>query len=133
MEYFRSRQVEGDFDEVRDRLRGALDQEDLAVVYDVDLRAAFDDEFAAEGSEYHVFGVCTSMLAERAAGWDQELGTLVPLHVVVTESPLGDGVIVYTVRPRAILSVVDDPDIDAIAADVADRFERVLATVSFVR
>jgi uncharacterized protein (DUF302 family) len=57
------------------------------------------------------------------------LGALLPCNVIVYETDAGD-VVVSAVDPQQLVGITENPDLDEIAVDVHERFERVIATVS---
>lgn len=133
MEYYTSRRIDGDFDEVVDRVVEALEEEGFGILADIDVEATFEGKLDVEDyPKYRILGACNAPLAKEALESEPNLGALLPCNVVVYEPPDGEGVIVSAVDPEAMLSVVDNPDLDPIARDVAERFDRVLSQIAFV-
>lgn len=129
MSYYTKRRVEGEFDAVLDRVRDALAEEGFGVLADIDVRATFAEKLGVEDfRRYRILGACNPALANEGLAADVDLGTLLPCNVVVYED--GGDVVVSLVDPEVLLSPADDPALDPIAADVADRFDRVLEAVT---
>jgi len=59
---------------------------------------------------------------------EPQIGALLPCNVVVRVDSAGK-TIVEIMDPRAVLQLVDRPEIAAIAAQVRERLERVLASL----
>ncbi|MCL7417196.1 MAG: DUF302 domain-containing protein [Halalkalicoccus sp.] len=125
MSYTMDARVRGEFDEVVERTREALADEGFGVLCDVDVRRTFEEKLNEEYRQYRILGACNPSLAHRALETDLQLGTLLPCNVVVYEAE--DGTVgVGAVDPETLLSVVDTPELDAIATEVRERFVRVL-------
>lgn len=125
MSYTLDKRVEGEFDEVIEQTTDALADEGFGVLCDIDIQQAFKTKLDKEYRQYRILGACNPPLAHQALEEELQLGTLLPCNVVVYETD-GDEVGVSAVDPEVMLSVVDNPELDKIAADVREQFERVL-------
>lgn len=127
MEYTLSRTTDADFETVVEDVTDALAEEGFGVLCDIDVQATLREKLGAEFQQYRILGACNPALAHEAMGYERELGTLLPCNVIVYETEDGN-VGVSAVNPAQLLSVVDNPELDSIATEVADRFKRVLDT-----
>lgn len=125
MSYTMDVAVRGEFDDTVDRVIDALSDEGFGVLCDVDVQQTFKQKLDEEYRQYRILGACNPTLAHQALDVDPQLGTLLPCNVVVYETEDG-GTGVSAVDPEVLLSLVDDPDLQEIAADVRDRFDRIL-------
>ncbi|GAA0657280.1 DUF302 domain-containing protein [Salarchaeum japonicum] len=125
MSYTLDKRVGGAFDEVVEQTMDALSEEEFGVLCDIDVQQTFAEKLDAEFRQYRILGACNPPLARDALGEEPQVGALLPCNVVVYETDDGD-IGVSAVDPEVMLSVVDNPDLDGIAADVRERFERVL-------
>ena len=112
------------FDETIDRVTEALKAEGFGVLSDIDVAATFKAKLDIDRLPYRILGACNPTLANRAIGADPDIGLLLPCNVVVREEEDG-GVAVAFMDPVAVLDLVKQPGIDALAADVRSRLERV--------
>ena len=129
MVYTLDETVDGEFDDVVAETMDALEDEGFGVLCDIDVQATFAKKLDAEFRQYRILGACNPPLAKQGLEADVRLGALLPCNVVVYETDAGE-VAVSAVDPEKLLSVVDDPELDAIGAEVKERFERVLESVS---
>lgn len=125
MSYTLDETVDGAFDDVVDETVDALEDEGFGVLCDVDVQATFAKKLDADFRKYRILGACNPPLAKQGLEADVRLGALLPCNVIVYETDDGD-VGVSAVDPNELLSVVDDPELDEIGAEVRERFERVL-------
>jgi uncharacterized protein (DUF302 family) len=129
MAYTLDRRVDGAFEDVVARTEAALADEGFGVLCDIDVQHAFAEKLDAEFRQYRILGACNPPLAKQALEEELQLGALLPCNVVVYETDDG-GVGVSAVDPHEMLSVVDNPVLDEVAADVRESFDRVLAELA---
>jgi uncharacterized protein (DUF302 family) len=128
MSYTTRKQVDGQFDEVVERTISALEDEGFGVLCDIDVQATFEEKLDEEFRQYRILGACNPQLAFEGLREEIELGALLPCNVVVYEGDDGS-VVVSAVDPGRLVGITENPDLDAIAEDVSERFERVLESV----
>ncbi|WP_458207766.1 DUF302 domain-containing protein [Haladaptatus sp. NG-SE-30] len=129
MSYYDQQHVAGTFDEVVEQTTDALAEEGFGILSDIDVSDAFEQKLDIDDyPEYRILGACNPPLAKQGMDAEQNLGVLLPCNVVVYQSD--DGVVVSMVDPEAMLSIVDNPEMDDIAAEVRARFDRVLDTLA---
>ena len=117
--------VDAEFDDAVAQTESALAEEGFGVLCDIDMQAAFAEKLDAEFRQYRILGACAPPLAKEGLEAEIRLGALLPCNVIVYETDEG-GVCVSAVDPEELMSVVDNPELDSIVAEVAERFERVL-------
>lgn len=128
MTYYDKRHVEGEFDAVVERTTEALGDEGFGVLSDIDVSDAFAKKLDIEDyPNYRILGACNPPLAKQGLDAEEDLGVLLPCNVAVYETD--EGVVVSMVDPEAMLSVVDNPEMDDIADEVQARFDRVLESL----
>lgn len=128
MEYVHTRTLEAEFDPVVDATQDALADEGFGVLCDIDVQATFAEKLGIEDyRDYRILGACNPSLAKQALDSETTLGALLPCNAVVYRD--GDAVTVAVVDAERMLTVVDNPDLDDVAAEVNERFSRVLEAV----
>ncbi|MDL5361968.1 DUF302 domain-containing protein [Halalkalicoccus sp. NIPERK01] len=125
MGYTIQEQVDGAFAEVVEKTIDALEGEGFGVLCDIDVQATFAKKLDREFRRYRILGACNPELAYEGLEDEIELGALLPCNVIVYETDEGT-VAVSAVDPNRLVGMADNPDLDPIAEDVSDRFERVL-------
>ena len=115
------------FAEAVSRVREELAEEGFGVLTEIDVQATLREKLGEEVDPYVILGACDPTYAHRALGLEPDLGALLPCNVVVYDR---DGETrVSAVDPVAMLSIVDNPELDAIAGDVRAKIERAVARV----
>jgi uncharacterized protein (DUF302 family) len=109
--------------------RTALAGEGFGVLTEIDIQATLAKKLGVEMRPYLILGACNPPLAHRALSSEPGIGSLLPCNVIVAEDPDG-AVVVSTIDPVRMFSVVDKPEVAPIAAEVRARLERVLAALA---
>lgn len=123
--YHLSKRLEGaDFDTVVADVREALSGQGFGVLTEIDVQATLREKLGAEMDPYLILGACNPPLAQRAIGVEPEIGVLLPCNVVVRVD--GDAVVVDAMDPAAVMSVVETPGVDEVAAEVRDKLATVV-------
>lgn len=125
MSYTTQRTVDGPFDDAVERTIDALADEGFGVLCDIDVQATFAEKLDREFRQYRILGACNPELAYQGLEQEIELGALLPCNVIVYERDDGE-VVVSAVDPAQLVAVANNPELDPIAEDVTERFERVL-------
>lgn len=119
--------VDGEFGDVVQTTTEALADEGFGVLCDIDVTETFAEKLDADFRDYRILGACNPPLAKEGLEAEPDLGALLPCNVAVYGND--DGVVVAAVDPETLVSVAENDELDHIADEVTDRFERVLATV----
>jgi uncharacterized protein (DUF302 family) len=117
-----------DFDGTIERVTEALKGEGFGVLSDIDVAATFKAKLDIERRPYRILGACNPTLANQAIGADADIGLLLPCNVVVREEEDGKVTVAF-MDPAAVLQLVEQPGVDALAQDVKARLQRVCQAV----
>ena len=120
--------VQMSYDEAIGRATEALAKEGFGVLSEIDVSATLKKKLGKEIPPYKILGACNPQFAHRASDIEPQIGALLPCNVVVRVDA-GGRTIVEIMDPRAVLQLVDRPEIAAIAGEVRERLERVLASL----
>ncbi|MES2756947.1 MAG: DUF302 domain-containing protein [Pseudomonadota bacterium] len=116
------------FDEAIQRVTAALQTEGFGILSDIDVAATLKKKLDADMPAYRILGACNPALAQRAIQAEPSIGLLLPCNVLVRD--VGDGnVSVEFMDTDAVLQLVGKPDIAALAGEVRERLQRVMAAV----
>jgi uncharacterized protein (DUF302 family) len=129
MTYTITTTIDAPFDDVVTAVTTALEDEGFGLLCDINVKTTLKEKLDVDVDQYRILGACNPPLAHKGLVEEPDLGALLPCNVIVYETDGGD-VVVSAVDPQQLVGITENPDLDEIAVDVHERFERVIATVS---
>ena len=119
------KQVDLDFDAAIDKVTADLQTEGFGVLSDIDVAAKMKEKLDKDMPRYRILGACNPGLAYQAVSAVPDIGLLLPCNVLVREGEDGS-VNISFMDPASVLSLVDHPGVEPLAAEVKEKLERVL-------
>ena len=120
--------VDQDFDQAIETVTEELGKEGFGVLTEIDVQATPKKKLGEDMRPYRILGACNPPLAHQAVTAVPEIGLLLPCNVLVREDDNGK-VHVSFMDPGSVLGLVDNPDVEPLAAQVREKLERVLAAL----
>lgn len=116
--------VAGSLADVRPRVEEMLAGEGFGILSVIDIQATFKAKLDKDVPPQVILGVCNPPLAYKALTGENDVALLLPCNVTLRET---DGGItrVGFLDVKAMVSMIDNPVMDEIAADVSARFDRI--------
>jgi uncharacterized protein (DUF302 family) len=116
--------LSGAYEAVLARTVEALKAEGFGVLTEIDVQDTMKKKLGADLPAYRILGACNPPLAHRALSAAPEVGLLLPCNVTVRQLESG-GVEVAMVDPLAMLDLVHNAEVAAVASEARARLERV--------
>jgi uncharacterized protein (DUF302 family) len=111
-------------DEAKSRVSDALAKEGFGILTEIDVKVTLKKKLDVDFRPYVILGACNPTLAHRALGAEPQIGLLLPCNVVIQQE--GDGVTVSIADPRAMFSLVRNPELEPVVEEADRRLRRVL-------
>ena len=128
LKYGFGKTVQCSFDDALAGVTAALQKEGFGILSDIDVAATLKKKLGEDMPPYRILGACNPPLAHKAVMAEPSIGLLLPCNVVVRQDASGT-VHVEVMNTEAVLQLVDKPEIAALAQDVRQRLDRVLAAL----
>jgi uncharacterized protein (DUF302 family) len=116
------------FDAAVARVTEELSKVGFGVLTEIDVQATMKKKLGAEMPPYRILGACNPQFASRAIAVEPQIGALLPCNVVVRQDDAGV-VRIEVMDPNAVLTLVDRPEVAALAQEVRARLQQALAAV----
>jgi uncharacterized protein (DUF302 family) len=124
-----SKSVDVPYQEAVKNVTAALKGEGFGVLTEIDVKATLKKKLDIDFRPYVILGACNPPLAYRALTAEREIGLLLPCNVIVYEQDDGSTV-VSALNPMVALGVVDNPELEDVAAEVTKKLRRVIETLT---
>lgn len=115
------------FDEAVAKTEAALKEQGFGVLTRIDVKETLKQKLDVEFERYLILGACNPRLAHRGLEAAHDLGLLLPCNVIVHEH--GGKSAVSVVDPEAMLGVVDQEDLRAVASEAKGLLQRVVTSL----
>ena len=119
MSYYFSRKVDGDFTATVDRTIAELKENGFGIITRIDMKDTFQQKIGKEIRPYLILGACNPNYAYEALQKENKVGTMLPCNVIVQQLENGQ-VEVAAIDPVASMSAIDNPELRALAGQVAE-------------
>jgi len=120
--------VDCSMEEAEQRVVAALKEEGFGVLTEIDVQEVLKKKIDVDRKPYKILGTCNPELANIALQAEPDLGLLLPCNIVIREEDTGSTTVAL-VDPTAMFSLIDKPEMEAMASDVHQRFERIISKI----
>ena len=125
MNYFLSKTTDYVFDQAIEKIGEALKQEGFGILTEIDMKQTLKSKLDVDIKKYKILGACNPGFAYQALKAEEKIGILLPCNVCVIEQA-GGRTEVAIMDPVVAMSVVDNPGMESMAAEVREKLVRAL-------
>ena len=122
-----ARKLEMPFAEAVEQATEALKKEGFGVLTEIDMKAKLKEKLGVDFQNYVILGACNPSLAYQALQEELDLGLLLPCNVIVYEQ--GDGSVVAAIDAKKMMSVVENPKLEAVSETVNEKLRRAIESI----
>ncbi|HDK8305341.1 TPA: DUF302 domain-containing protein, partial [Legionella pneumophila] len=108
------------FDDAIKKVTEELQKEGFGVLTNIDVSATLKKKLNQDMPPYQILGACNPQFAHQALEKEPSIGLLLPCNVVVRQDNTGN-VYIEFMDPKAVLELVDNPEINRVASEVRQR------------
>jgi len=112
------------YEEAVEKVTAALKEQGFGILTTIDVKETLKKKLDVDFRKYIILGACNPPLAHRALTAEQEIGLLLPCNVIVYEE--NGHSVVAVADPIAMMKIVENPELDAVAQEARARLERAL-------
>lgn len=125
--YGYSRTLDIPFTQAVERTREALKTEGFGVLCEIDIQEKLKEKLGVAFRNYVILGACNPPLAFQTLQEELSIGLLLPCNVIVYEE--GGRSVVSAIDAVKMLSVVNNPKLQATASQVNEKLRRVIESL----
>lgn len=122
---FFSKQVEGSYDEVFQKIEASLKANSFGIVTDLKMHDKFKEKLDVTINTYEILGICNPKLAYEAIQVEENIGVFLPCTLILKKK--GDKLYeVVTFNPVIMMGVLNNPELDKIALQVTQSLKSII-------
>lgn len=121
--------LQGSFDDVVEKVRAVLMDEQLGVVSEVNVQAIFKNKMDKDIPPYRIFGACNPKLASQIIEVEPNAGTLLPCNFILYESAPGS-VVASFMDPVTVLGLAQSDAAHEVGKAAKEKLLRVIDKLS---
>ncbi len=125
MSYYISKTIEGQFDEVVDRVTAELKYIGFGVLTIIDVKHTLKMKINDDFKPYTILGACNPHFASKALRMEDKLGVILPCNVVVIEQA-PNTIEVAAMDPMAMMSGIANEQLHELAKEVSCKMEKMI-------
>ncbi len=129
MKYYFDTLVNQDFEKAIDKVTAELKKEGFGIITEIDIQETMKKKLDVAMRKYKILGACNPQYAYNALKAENKIGTMLPCNVIVQETEDGR-VEVAAVNPMASMQAVENPELGALAGEVTEKLQRVIAALN---
>ena len=128
MKYGYSRKVKLGFDDAVAKVTDELQKVGFGILTEINVKETFKKKLDVDFKPYIILGACNPSSAYKALSAEDEIGLLLACNVIVYENDNGESV-VASVEVDAMLSLVENPDIEELAKEIKNKLHTAIDSV----
>ena len=126
--YYFKTTVDIPYDQTVEKVRAALAEEGFGILTEIDVKGTLKEKLDVDFKPYIILGACNPSLAYKTLQVEEQIGLMLPCNVVVQEAADG-GSIVAALNPLVAMESVDNPELEPLAKEVAQKLRRAIQAV----
>jgi uncharacterized protein (DUF302 family) len=125
MEYYITKKVEGDFDEIIEKIIELLATHGFGIITRIDVDHTFKNKLDIDFRRYKILGACNPRFAHEALLAEDKIGVMLPCNIIVQEHENGS-IEVSTINPANSVGMLNNSGLTHFAEHVKNILTDVL-------
>ena len=115
------------FGEAVEKTRQSLANQGFGVLTEINVKETLKKKLDVDYDDYIILGACNPHKAYRALQAEKEIGLLLPCNVIIYS--IKGSVTISAISPVAIISIMNNSKLSALASDVEELLGRVIERI----
>ena len=128
MSYYFSKTVEGNFEEIIEKVKSELKEEGFGILTEIDIKDTLKQKLDVDFKKYRILGACNPPYAHHALLAEDKVGTMLPCNVIVQETDENE-IEIAAVNPISSMQAIENSELEGIAREIAGKLERVVESI----
>jgi uncharacterized protein (DUF302 family) len=124
-DYYFSKTVKGNMEEVTDKVKSSLKDQGFGIVTEIDMHKTLKEKLDVKMNGYRILGACNAKYAHNTIQKEDNIGVFLPCKVILKEND-NNTVEVVSVNPSKLMKMLGNQDLEPIAEDVTELFRKAL-------
>lgn len=116
------------YEQVIEKVTAKLANEGFGILSRIDVREKFREKLGIDFMKYVILGACNPAKAHSAILAEQDIGLMLPCNVIVYEK--GGKTIVSVIKPTAAMQMINNKNLQEIAAAVEAKLSKVISSLT---
>ncbi len=125
MNYYINKTINGEFEEVIEKVTNELEKEGFGVLTEINVTETLKKKLDVDFRNYRILGACNAPYAHKALNAEDKIGTMLPCNVIVQDKGSGE-IEVAAVNPIASMQAVDNEALCKVAKDIEEKLQKVI-------
>ncbi|MFZ5626816.1 MAG: DUF302 domain-containing protein [Bacillota bacterium] len=122
-----SKKVSGEFSQVEEKVRTALQNNGFGVITEIDVKETLKKKLDVDYRNYKILGACNPPMAYKALSLEPAIGLMLPCNVIVAEED--NGILVSAINPMTMMGIMNNDGLLEVATLVTEKLQKVIAEV----
>jgi uncharacterized protein (DUF302 family) len=123
-----SKELEGNFDDVKKKVVDALKVEGFGILTEIDVRAKFKEKLDIDFKRYEILGACNPANAHKSILAEENIGLMLTCNLALFEK---EGKIVLSViKPSSAMKMIENEKLNEIAFFIEEKLKKAFDSIN---
>lgn len=125
MNYYFTTTIQGNFNDIKERVTELLKNEGFGVLTEIDIKQTLKNKLNVDFKKYTILGACNPSFAHKALLAENKIGAMLPCNIIIQEiAP--NSIEVSSINPLVSMQAVKNKQLENIAQEVSNKLKNVI-------